>query len=106
MTEKKPGVILIDKLRAILLMEADFNFGNEMMFGSRAMHSAEVSEMFRHETHGGRKKMEAAEAGLARRLFPQTPCANRGEGVLQLPWMPKHVATEQCTQQPHCASNE
>ena len=82
MTEKKPGVILIDKLRAILLMEADFNFGNKMIFGSRAMHSAEVSEMFRHEICGGRKKMEAAEAGLARRLFLDTLRQQRRGGAI------------------------
>ena len=33
MIEKKLGVITVDKLRAILLMEADFNFGNKLIFG-------------------------------------------------------------------------
>jgi len=72
MIEKKPGVIVVDKLRAILLMEADFNFGNKLIFGNRAMQNAETSEMFRNETCGGRKRMEAAEAGLNRRLFLDT----------------------------------
>ena len=72
MIEKKPGVIAVDKLRAILLMEADFNFGNELIFGNRAMQNAEVSEMFRNEMCGGRKRMEATEAGLNRRLFLDT----------------------------------
>lgn len=35
MLEKKPGVIHVDKPRAILLMEADFNFMNELVFGKR-----------------------------------------------------------------------
>ncbi len=35
--EKKAGVIHIDKLRALLLMEADFNFGNKMLFGYQMM---------------------------------------------------------------------
>ena len=64
MIEKKLGVITVDKLRAILLMEADFNFNNELIFGKQAMHNAETSEMFRNEMHGGRKRLEAAEAGL------------------------------------------
>ena len=72
MIEKKPGVITVDKLRAILLMKADFNFGNKPIFGKRAMHDAEMSEMFRNEMCGGRKRLEAAEAGLNRRLFLDT----------------------------------
>ena len=35
--EKKPGVRLVDKLRAILLMEADFNSTNKEVFGDRMM---------------------------------------------------------------------
>jgi hypothetical protein len=33
MLEKKKGVIIMDKLRAILLMKADFNFGNKTIIG-------------------------------------------------------------------------
>jgi hypothetical protein len=33
MLEKKQGVILVNKLRAILLMEADFNYANKTIFG-------------------------------------------------------------------------
>jgi hypothetical protein len=33
MLEKKQGVILLNKLRAILLMEADFNYANKTIFG-------------------------------------------------------------------------
>ena len=33
MLEKKPGVTLIEKLRAILLMEADFNASYQEVFG-------------------------------------------------------------------------
>jgi hypothetical protein len=35
MLEKKQGVILVSKLWAILLMEADFNFANKTIFGHR-----------------------------------------------------------------------
>jgi hypothetical protein len=41
MLEKTAGVIKVDKLRAILLMEADFNFFTGLMFASRMMHQVE-----------------------------------------------------------------
>ena len=37
MLEKTPGVRLITKLGAILLMEADFNIANKIVFGERMM---------------------------------------------------------------------
>ena len=37
MLEMQPGVRLISKLRAILLMEADFNAANKILFGSRML---------------------------------------------------------------------
>ena len=37
MPEKKAGVIKVDKSWAVLLMEADFNFANKLIFGSRMM---------------------------------------------------------------------
>ena len=39
MLEKIAGVILVDKLRAIQLYEADFNFYNQFVFGRKAMNS-------------------------------------------------------------------
>jgi hypothetical protein len=35
--EKVPGVSLVDKLRAVLLMEGDFNFFNQWVFGHEAI---------------------------------------------------------------------
>jgi hypothetical protein len=35
--EKVPGVTLVDKLHAILLMEGDFNFYNKWIFGHVAV---------------------------------------------------------------------
>jgi hypothetical protein len=35
--EKVPGVALVNKLRAILLMEGDFNFFNKWLFGHEAV---------------------------------------------------------------------
>ena len=40
MLEKKPGYTLIEKLRAILLMEADFNAQNGTIYGSRMLNVA------------------------------------------------------------------
>ena len=37
MLEKIAGVALVTKLWAILLMEADFNYHNRLIFGSRMM---------------------------------------------------------------------
>jgi len=40
MIKKKAGVIQVDKLWAILLMEADFNFTNKLIVGSRMVNGA------------------------------------------------------------------
>jgi hypothetical protein len=37
MLEKTLGVTLVSKLRAILLMEADFNVSNKIIYGVRIM---------------------------------------------------------------------
>ena len=37
MLEKIAGLALVNKLRAILLMEADFNFHNKLIFGSHML---------------------------------------------------------------------
>ena len=37
MLEKVAGVALVEKLRAILLMEADYNFFNKWVFGWKAL---------------------------------------------------------------------
>ena len=41
MLEKIPGCTLVEKLRAILLMEADYNMLNKLLIGSRMMQHAE-----------------------------------------------------------------
>ena len=37
MLEKTAGVLLVEKMRAILLMEADFNFMNKVIYGDRML---------------------------------------------------------------------
>ena len=39
MLEKVAGVALVNKLRAILLMEADFNYMNKWIFGHEAINT-------------------------------------------------------------------
>ena len=41
MLEKQLGCTLINKLRAILLMEVDFNFSNKILYGMRMMDMSE-----------------------------------------------------------------
>ena len=69
MLEKTPGVILVDKLRAILLMEADFNFANKLILGIRMMEQAEDLGLTCPETLGSRKHHDAKELALNRRLL-------------------------------------
>ena len=40
MLEKIAGLALVSKLRAILLMEADFNMHNKLIFGKRMLERA------------------------------------------------------------------
>ena len=46
MLEKEQGNIKTEKLRAILLMEADFNFANKLAFGNRMQNRAEDKSYF------------------------------------------------------------
>ena len=42
MLEKVAGIALVNKLRAILLIEADFNFHNKLIFGKRMLNQAQA----------------------------------------------------------------
>ena len=68
MLEKIKGVIKVDKLRAILLMEADFNFINKLMFGNRLMKQCKKYNRFPKELFGGLENKSAQEVGVNRRL--------------------------------------
>ena len=69
MLEKKPGVIEVDKLRAILLMEADFNFANHLYFGRRMKAAAEEHGVIPEDTFGSRENKSSIEVSLCRMLF-------------------------------------
>jgi hypothetical protein len=68
MLEKTAGVIRVEKLRAILLMEADFNFFNGLMFAGRMMRQAKAQGRIPLEIYGSRKNHEAVEVAINRRL--------------------------------------
>jgi len=63
--EKKAGVIHIDKLCAFLLMEADFNFGNKMLFGYQMMQQAADSHAIPSECFGSVKGHHAIHVSFA-----------------------------------------
>ena len=68
MLETEKGNMKVDKLRVILLMEADFNMANKLMFGHRMMQHAEQTGQVPDECFGSRNGHDAQELGLARRV--------------------------------------
>jgi hypothetical protein len=63
MIEKKVGDIDVEKLRAILLLEPDFNQGNKWL-GKQLMANAEREFLLAPEQYGSRKFHEAINQGL------------------------------------------
>lgn len=58
------GVIKVEKLHAILLMEADFNFFNGLMFVECMMCQAKAQDCIPLEIYGSRKNHEAVEVAI------------------------------------------
>ena len=56
MLQKEAGVIRVNKLRAILLMEADFNFGNKLIFSKRMVEKLETQNRLPQKQFGSRKE--------------------------------------------------
>ncbi|MGB0809178.1 MAG: reverse transcriptase domain-containing protein, partial [bacterium] len=56
MLEKIAGVAVVNKLRAILLLEADFNFCNKLIFGHRMINSAREEGMIPEEIFSSKGK--------------------------------------------------
>lgn len=61
MLEKVAGIALVNKLRAILLMEADFNFHNKLIFGKRMMETTRAQGLVPPKQYS--KKESTAEDG-------------------------------------------
>jgi len=55
MLEKIVGCRLPEKLRAIILMEADLHFTNKLLFGYRMMLKAEADKVIQEEIAGSRR---------------------------------------------------
>ncbi len=68
MLEKMFGVCLVSKLRAILLMEADFNPMNKEVYGVRMLHEARKYKLIPEEIFSEKNHM-ADDGGLAKTLF-------------------------------------
>ena len=68
MLEKVMGVKLINKLRAILLMEADFNASNKIVYGERMLDNARKYKLMPEEVFS-EKNREATDGGIAKKLF-------------------------------------
>ena len=56
MLEKIVGVAVVTKLRAILLMEADFNCHNRLIFGNRMMKLARENSLIPEEIYSEKGK--------------------------------------------------
>ena len=68
MLEKTLGVTLVTKLRAILLMEADFNATNKIVYGDRMMKNARKHNLMPEETFSEKNRM-ADDGTLCKTLF-------------------------------------
>ena len=62
MLEKIAGIALVNKLRAILLMEADFNFHNKLIFGKRMVDAARAEGLIPTEQYA--TQQSTADDGL------------------------------------------
>ena len=82
MLEKVANNIKVDKLRAILLMEADFNFLNKLHFGHRLVHQCELHDRFPDELYGSRAGREASTVAINRRLTIEYMLQTRLGGAL------------------------
>jgi hypothetical protein len=69
MLEKKQGIILVNKLQDNLLMEADFNFSNETIFGHEMMHFAKDRNKIAGKCASSHQHHEAMDVSLNHWLF-------------------------------------
>jgi hypothetical protein len=68
MLEKMFGCALITKLRSILLMEADFNSTNKLIYGQCMLHTARCYKLICEEIYSERNRL-ADDGTLAKVLF-------------------------------------
>ena len=70
MLEKIAGVALVAKLWAILLMEADFNFHNKLIFGTRMLNLARKHGLVPDEIYS--EKGQTAEDAVLHQVLAHT----------------------------------
>jgi hypothetical protein len=68
MLEKTLGVTLVTKLRAILLMEGDFNATNKIAYGVRMLQNARINNLMPEEIFSEKNRM-ADDGTLCKTLF-------------------------------------
>ena len=69
MLEKKPGNVNVDKLRAILLLEADFNVVNKITFNTRVMPQLESLKLIPAKVIGGWHGQSSLHVALNKKLL-------------------------------------
>ena len=69
MLEKKESQIVVLKLRAILLLEADFNATNKIIFYTRLNSNLERNELISHEIIGGRRSQSSIYIAINKKLI-------------------------------------
>ncbi len=99
MLEKTLGVTLVTKLRAIILMEADFNASNKIIYGIRMMRQAHKYRMIPNEIYSEKNQM-ADNGTLTKTLFFNTACKARASVAILHPSMHQIAMTGLLTQSP------
>ena len=66
---KVDGLVITDKLGAILIFEADFNFQHNSYFGISWTKGVESSGVLPQKEHGGRSVHTSIEVAVIRSLF-------------------------------------
>ena len=83
MLEKTLGVTLVTKLRAILLMEGDFNATNKIMYASRMIQTARGHHLIPEEIFSKKNRM-ADDGTLRKTLFYDITCQARVPAAIAL----------------------
>ena len=68
MLEKSSGNVNISKLRAILLLEADFNGINKILFNSYILPQLESNKAIPYKVIGGRRSQSSYYIALKKKL--------------------------------------
>ena len=69
MLEKSGGNVNVQKLQAILLLEADFNAMHKMIFNNRLMANIEAANAIPMEIIGGRRSQATTHLALDKKLI-------------------------------------